>query len=474
MRISEQFKNLFRAIARGAARLDDVNAVLAGAAMNQLPMPQLTWMLVCLVAYIERLHWAWKIVHERLPEEVDWALQTRGEREGTVPDMPNWRYEIGGVRLDLSHKGTGERLALSLDKSYRFIQEEEFITYYCRREPGAAEQQLREFFPRGEGLFAVLRALARSGMVRKVPEGLELGAEVYRNAPQVAKFLDHWGEPTERLWLAITVGDWPAAHEAAVNGGNPELVDLLAPLAEQCRQRWQKWLRREVEKHGVNSVSIGTLARSGIEDSQRYFTLALADADEAPSVISLIADDSSWCPTVYRLIKGECRRGEHAGYYLKRACVAYLSRHRYRIAKVIDLLLADRDPSLDLLIPLVLEHRQECLLPLLRRGLRSDKNEDRQTAVAVLLLFDADWSRRELVTWLREADDWEATIECRLALRDSRDGGMWELVDHWEAKRPEEAAAYSTRAWTHTECFRRRVTELFDLVYQHRRFRPDP
>jgi hypothetical protein len=175
--------------------------------------------------------------------------------------------------VTLSHKKTGEWLTLMLDQTCRFMMHDEFVTHYCgHREPGVAEQRLREFFPHGQGLSAVLHTLARSGMVRGLPAEFELASRVDRHVRAILNFLERWRDPTERLWLAVAVGDWPAAHEAAVVQSNSELVALLAPLAEQCRQRWRKWLRRQVARHGIDWVDIETLARAGVVDSGREIT----------------------------------------------------------------------------------------------------------------------------------------------------------------------------------------------------------
>src|SRR4051794_17098532 len=117
MRISEQFQALLRALECGVERPADINAVLAGAARKRLPMPQFTWMLLGLVAYVERLRWAWVAVHQRLSEQVHWAMETHGELHGTVPGLPDWQYDFGWVCVTLSHKGTGESLTLMVDKT---------------------------------------------------------------------------------------------------------------------------------------------------------------------------------------------------------------------------------------------------------------------------------------------------------------------------------------------------------------------
>jgi hypothetical protein len=72
--------------------------------------------------------------------------------------------------------------------------------------------------------------------------------------------------PVPALWLAIAVGDWPAALDAAVAQGSTGFVVRLAPLAEQARHRWRTWLRQKVANRGVDSVGTETLARAGVEN----------------------------------------------------------------------------------------------------------------------------------------------------------------------------------------------------------------
>jgi hypothetical protein len=473
MRIREQFQTLLSALQGGVERPADINPVLAGAATKPLPTPQFTWLLLGLVAYAERLRWAWEVVHRRLPDAVHWAMETQGEFHGTVPGLPDWEYDCGGGCVTLTHKGTGEWLNLMVDRNHRLMSHDEFVGYYWEhREPGVAEQRLCEFFPRGNGLSATLNTLVRSGMVRDLPAEFELTSGVNRLVPDITNFLERWQDPAERFWLAVAVGDWPAAHETAVARGQTEVADKLAPLAEQCRQRWRNWLCRQVARQGIHRVGIQTLARAGVENLHRYIALALFHDWEAHSAIDVIAEDPSWCPTVFRLLMGERERGKRGWACRTRDHTTYLNRHHFRMARVMDLLLTDRESPLDLLIPLALEHRQDRLLPLLRRGLRSASNSDRKTAAAILALFDTDWARRELVAWLEEGDDWEATVECRLALRESSDAALWELADRWEAERPEAAAAYNPLVQTRPEHFRDRLIQLFELVHRHRFLMP--
>jgi hypothetical protein len=473
MRIGDQFQALLSALRRGAERPADLNPVLARAAMKPLPIPQLTWLLLGLVAYAERLRWAWEVVHQRLPDAVHWAMETQGEFHGTVPGLPDWRYDCSWGCVTLAHKGTDEWLYLMVDRNHRLMSHDEFVgCYWEQREPGVAEQRLREFFPRGNGLYPALDALVRSGMLRDHLAEFKLTSGVNRLVPDIVNFLEAWRDPNERFWLAVTVGDWPAAHETAVSRGQTELADRLAPLAKQCRQRWRKWLYRQVAREGIHGIGIQPLTRAGVENLRDYVTQALSHDWEVHSAIDVIAEDPSWCPTVFRLLMAERERKKSGWAYGVRHFTTYLNRHGFRMARVMDLLLAERESPLDLLIPLALEHRQDCLLPLLRRGLRSARNSDRETAAAVLALFDADWAWRELVAWLEETDDWEATVECRLALRESSDAALWELADRWEAERPEETAAYNPIVQTLPEYFRDRVSELFELVRQHRSFRP--
>jgi hypothetical protein len=128
MSIRDQFQDLLGILEYRVEQPPDISAALPDAARKQLPIPQFTWMLLGLVSYQEQLRWAWEAVHQRLPEQVDWSLETRGELAGTVPGLPDWRYEVGWVRLDLIHNVTGERLALNLDKTPRFMLEDELVT----------------------------------------------------------------------------------------------------------------------------------------------------------------------------------------------------------------------------------------------------------------------------------------------------------------------------------------------------------
>jgi hypothetical protein len=149
--------------------------------------------------------------------------------------------------------------------------------------------------------------------------------------------------------------------------------------------------------------------------------------------LEIMETDPSWCPFVFELLmKAFQSAGEHG--YVHIAYVDYLARHGYRIPEVIDRLVRYETVS-DTIIKLALEHAPDLLPDVLRRGLRSDSGSiTRTAAAAVMARLDNDWSRRELAAVLADSTSPPETIECRLALRESRDPQMRQLVDEWESR----------------------------------------
>src|SRR4051812_18414496 len=82
--------------------------------------------------------------------------------------------------------------------------------------------------------------------------------------------------------------------------------------------------------------------------------------------------------------------------------------------------------------------------PLLTRGLHSTDAGCRRLATAVLALLDTRWSRRQLLEVLTELDDRDATLECRLALRESLNSDARRAVDEWELQHPDATQAVSS------------------------------
>src|SRR5436305_358749 len=83
-----------------------------------------------------------------------------------------------------------------------------------------------------------LAAPRAAGALHQVDEEeFELCGRVTRRADAIGGFLDAWEDatPLARVWLAALVGDWPAAHDAAVAVGEPALVRVTGPRAEACR-----------------------------------------------------------------------------------------------------------------------------------------------------------------------------------------------------------------------------------------------
>ncbi len=86
---------------------------------------------------------------------------------------------------------------------------------------------------------------------------------------------------------------------------------------------------------------------------------------------------------------------------------------------------------------LALEHVPDASPPLLQRALRERSHLHRLTAAAAPALIDRHWSRRELLAVLEESGDPDATLECRAALRESRDPQARRAAGEWEARHPE-------------------------------------
>jgi hypothetical protein len=490
MGIRHQLLRVLKTLAADPPDPLDLRAAVAAALPPDYPLLELTWTLFALLHYLQRRRWAAAVARERLGDVV--RRLKRKEHffvEGFVPEMSDWQFVFTSTKRYLIHRGTGERLYVSLLADGDALEDQDFYDYLANhRQPGPAEQRLDELLPGCAGLGVALSELARSGLIRYRPAAdrsspLRLGRSVAGYAHAVGTLLDKWPDARERLRLAVGIGDWPAALAAAQSLGEPALAALLAPRVEACRWRWRTLLWDGVGPGtSIRPGHLSALADAGDPHLPALLERGLVSRRLVGVSVAIIWDDPSWCPWVFDVLMREPRVAQGKEWLdLSREYVAYLARHSYRAADVLGRFARARHAPLDALIPLALDHQRGACLRLLRRGLRSSQHRHRLAAAAVLALFDAPWSRRELLAALAASDCWHATRECRFALRESRDAAAREAAARWEATHPPEdfegvywAAAESVmegELWA--GAFRDGMADFLDVVSRNRDYRPE-
>jgi hypothetical protein len=434
-------------------------AVMALPPVGTLPSPWATWTLVRLVRYRARQLWA----HERLldsraaqdalaaVETVDYATTSH-----PLPDLPGWQLDLyGGYGLDfayLRHRPSGEEIFLdlsSVNDGDGYFCMEVLIARRDRGPWGAAEARMAGLHPVRDSVLYAREELIELGYLEEYC--FDENTEFYggRLSPQVAAlaeavegFAERWEDPTNRLWLAALVGDWPAAATAAESCGDAALALFTEARARECRRRRLGRLRTGSEESlgwRATACKLGALR----EESPREYTALVERLLAEQDWVTLRAmeflavhGEATWSPTIAAMF-GAIDQGDRLlGHRLLRQCGRYLARHSYSSTAVIQML-ATVEPLLDEAAFLALDYAPAEALPLLRSALRSPSGDVRENVAAALAVVDRPWSLRELVAVLEESDDQELTRGARLALLKSPEPGVRQVAERWqEAHRP--------------------------------------
>ena len=121
-------------------------------------------------------------------------------------------------------------------------------------------------------------------------------------------------------------------------------------------------------------------------------------------------------------------------------------------------------------VKLSLSHAPQLTSSFLQKGVRSDNRNHRMTAAAVLALIDQPWSRNELISVLRESDDWSSTRDARIGLCRCSDPAMRVLVESWETEHRDSRPDYELGRGSFDDCFSR----WHDAVLEARERIPSP
>jgi hypothetical protein len=484
MGIRHQLLRVLKTLAADPPDPLDLRAAVAAALPPDHPVPQVSWSLFALLHYLQRRRWAAAVVREHLGAVVRRLKRTDDFLvEGIVPGLPDWQYTFTIIDSCLIHRGSGERLYVGRLAEGNALEDRHFYEYLDNhRQPGPAEQRLGELLPDYDGLDVALSELARSGLIRYQPahrsSPLRLGRSVAGYAHAVGTLLDKWPDARERLRLAVAIGDWPAALAAAQSLDDPALAALLAPRVEACRWRWRTLLWDGVGPGtSIHPGHLAALADAGDPHLPALLERGLVSRRLVDVCVAIIWDNPDWCAWVFAVLMREPRvaRGK-AWLDLSREYVDYLAHHSYRPADVLGRFARDRHAPLDALIPLALDHQRGACLGLLRRGLRSRCESHRLAAAVVLALFDRPWSRRELLAVLAASDSWHATLECRLALRESKDAAAQKAAARWEAMHRLEIIGELDRLDAERRVagpFRDEMADFQDVVSRNRDYRPE-
>ncbi|MGE3407583.1 MAG: hypothetical protein AB7I37_12260 [Pirellulales bacterium] len=231
MQLRNAMHGMLESLAHGHWQLLPWDQHIAIADKLVRPPPPITWVLFGLVAYRERLRW---LAHTFLPSLTDEfsALDARTDavRFGVVPGHESWRFQIDRDISIFTHSRTEECVFLPSGGNAELIADFGFQSrVFESTEPVPHENHLRELFPDGLGLLAALDALAAARLLNRDHcwcSQITKDVDVHRDT--IFQVLADWSALPSRLPLAIAIGDWNAARQAAELTGRNELVEPIS------------------------------------------------------------------------------------------------------------------------------------------------------------------------------------------------------------------------------------------------------
>ena len=217
------------------------------------------------------------------------------------------------------------------------------VFFYLRylqslRDPEPPEARLIGLHSSFEPIRLAVGELLEAGILTAL-EGPErypfrVAEQVLDHEDAIDAFCEAWPIASRRVWLAALMGDWLAAHEAALDGGDPELIDLTASRAAACRA-----LRcRGLLAHRADEVRGGDvlLARDDLDAEAlgEHLDQALKGPIgnvtwQAVQIIKRRANPA-WCPAIYELFRRLDPGEELPQPYLWADCQRFLLEQDYR------------------------------------------------------------------------------------------------------------------------------------------------
>ena len=232
--------------------------------VGDLPSPRETWLLMTLFAQRQRQLWARQELALRLPSAVPPSDKLRTLEQPVETSLPGdspWSVSlecnVDTPFADLRHRETGE--VITADISDDGICPMVFVDKLLREARPTSYWEpvvrLRELYPwavDADWFDPVVEAsLRRSEFVEDYfytechrgtgvhGDGLRLTTTALQYANLVQDFCKLWRQTTNRLWIAVLIGDWMLAADLVNPMQSAKLKKYLSKQAVMCRDRWE-------------------------------------------------------------------------------------------------------------------------------------------------------------------------------------------------------------------------------------------
>ena len=430
---------------------DDYLAVIQSLPeVGELPTPWETWTIIGMIRHRDRQYWVKQIIQDRLRGESGMiaGMGALGHPEGvpqsgSVPGMPEWEYFFHGRGCCLTHKVTGEDIDVDFyDETAEYID----LYFYSKyleslRNPEPPEKRLLELHRSVRPLRIAVTGLIASGALIPFPESRwnppRIAEQILCRAEIIDRFCVAWSDPAKRGWIAAMIGDWPAAHEAAVD--QTDVQRVTGPRAEMCCAIRRKMLLQESAE--AQADALFGLVELGDSDAELKAALEGSPSGLVSAALQIVTeqDNPRWCPDVYSMFKRIRPAGDPPEPHLWITGLKFLLRQRFRTTEMTAALALTSGTEIGEGLLLSLEYAPEHAIRLIRKGLLSDIPCNRTTVAAVLALIARPWSIHELLRALTESDDQYKTADARAALLETGLPEAERAVLSWQAKNPHEA-----------------------------------
>jgi hypothetical protein len=440
--VTDPFENLFRVLVEShyeapgnmAARLKALPKA------GSMPPPWATWAAFGLIEYAAKAAQTVSAIAARSDVDrgrrSDDAMTVKGSSNGNLCFWIN-----DGDDAEASIKLSGRRSASGRKDEERssplLVPVSEFTEgVWARRWTCAAERRIVELHPGCRSLPSTLDELINAGLLRRLDGAqLSLDDRLKRYAAPIRTFLDAWELAEDRTWLAGLLGDWPAAEEAARGPDDRAVVELTSQRAKICRRLRKNQLLQRLEETKPDLSLLHAIKYLAVPVTRRLLVRAIEGPPDCQHVaLDWIGPRVAWGDVVLKLFRRLLAGPDPDPDLLARCATNLAGRPAFLTSAIRDLVVRG---WLGEAAVLAIEGGHVRAEMVLRRALRSTSARDRLTAVAVLNLIDEWWSRNRLIEVLEQSDDWEATAECRAALRGSRDPEGWLTAEQWESRHAE-------------------------------------
>jgi hypothetical protein len=417
---------------------------------STLPSPWLTWMMIGLFRHRERQAWVKSVIIHRLQADIE-AISSHGysghpshlKPTGTVPGLPEWDYDFHGIGCRLSHKVSGEEIDVDFRADSAEYFDEYFYSNYLKslRLPEPPEQRLLSLYPSTRPIRLAFETLRESRILIPFSEqgqhALRLTDELMRFDSVIESVCRSWEDPANTIWLAAIIGDWPAADDAAAEC--PEVQQITAPLAQQCRQIRRTQLLR-VTGHSTADALFGLVEVDG-GSAELVAALQGPPTNVMSAAIEIIETqpDPTWIPLVHAAFLRLNPAGSPPEPHIWLSAMKLLLAIGFEKSEVCRRLPEADGGQLGEAVLLSLEHAPEYAISLIRRGLSSHIPQSRLTVAATLSVIARPWSIREMLSILNSCEEQEMTAEVRAALTELCDTELDKAIQAWERANPHES-----------------------------------